>query len=80
MNLEELLKDLSHIVFKIYQTRINPHADVHAARNPLDLLTEIESVMEHAMREISHIEQEDLDVVNKQEKERKGSYKKEQLK
>ncbi len=78
--MEELLKDLSQIVFKIYQTRINPHADVHAARNPLDLLTEIESVMEHAMREISHIEQEDLDVVNKQEKERKGSYKKEQLK
>jgi len=36
--------------------------------------------MEHAMREISHIEQEDLDLVNKQEKERKGSYKKEQLK
>ena len=32
------------------------------------------------MREISHIEQEDLDLVNKQEKERKGSYKKEQLK
>ena len=46
----------------------------------MDLLTEIESVMEHAMREISHIEQEDLDLVNKQEKERKGSYKKEQLK
>lgn len=80
MNLEEILKDLSHIVFKIYQTHINPHADVHAARSPLDLLTEIESVIEHAMREISHIEQEDINLVNKQEKERKGTYKKKQQK
>lgn len=79
VNLEEILNDISKVVFSIYKNNINPHADVHAARNPLDLLTEIESVMEHAMREISHIEDEDLDVVNKQEKERKGVYKKVQL-
>lgn len=79
VNLEEILNEISRFVFNIYKNHINPHADVHAARNPLDLLTEIESVMEHAMREISHIEEEDLDVVNKQEKERKGVYKKLQL-
>jgi hypothetical protein len=56
VNLEEILNDISKVVFSIYKNHINPHADVHAARNPLDLLTEIESVMEHAMREISHIE------------------------
>jgi ATP-dependent Lon protease len=79
VNLEEILNDISKFVFNIYKNHINPHADIHAARNPLDLLTEIESVMEHAMREISHIEDQDLDVVNKQEKERKGVYKKVQL-
>lgn len=56
VNLEEILNEISKVVFNIYKNNINPHADVHAARNPLDLLTEIESVMEHAMREISHIE------------------------
>ncbi len=77
INLEDLLNDISKDVFRIYKTTLNPHADIHA-RNPLDLLTEIESAMEHAMLEIQHIEKEDLDVVNKEEKLCKGEYKKKQ--
>lgn len=79
INLEEILNDIQKVIFNIYKNNINPHADINAARNPLDLLTEIESVIEHAMREITHIEDVDLDVVTKQEKERKGIYKKVQL-
>ena len=79
INLEEILNDIQKVIFNIYKNNINPHADINAARNPLDLLTQIESVMEHAMREISHIEDVDLEVVNKEERVRKGNYKKLQL-
>lgn len=51
VNLEDMLNEISKDVFRIYKTALNPHADIHA-RNPLDLLTEIESAMEHAMLEI----------------------------
>jgi hypothetical protein len=72
VNLEEILNEISRSIFNIYKNNINPHADANAARNPLDILTEIESVMERAMLEINHIEEQDPDLVGKNEKERKG--------
>lgn len=77
INLEELLNDLSRDILKIYKTTLNPHADLHT-RNPLDLLTEIESYLEGYMREIEYIEALDPQEVNAEERNCKVEFKKHQ--
>jgi hypothetical protein len=74
VNLEEILNDICSQIVNIYRKSMNPHADINT-RKPLDLLTEIESTIEHAMQEIQHIEALDQVEVLKEEKARKHDYK-----
>lgn len=74
VNLEEILNDICSQIVSVYKKSLNPHADMHT-RRPLDLLTEIESAIEHAMQEIQHIEALDQVEVLKEEKARKHDYK-----
>ena len=73
--MEELLNDVSRDILRIYKNTINPHADLHT-RNPIDLLTEIESQIEYYLKEINHIDNLEPGEVIKEEKNRKGEYKK----
>jgi hypothetical protein len=76
VNLEEMLNDICTQIVSIYKKTMNPHLDAHSVSKPLDLLTMIESAIEHGMQEISVIEGIDQGIVRDQEKLRKGEYKK----
>jgi hypothetical protein len=73
--LEELLNDVSRDILRIYKNTINPHADLHT-RNPIDLLTEIESQIEYYLKEINHIDNLEPGEVIRGRENRKGEYKK----
>lgn len=68
VDLEEMLNDICQQIVAVYKKTMNPHMDAHSVSKPLDLLTMIESAIEHGMQEISVIEGIDQNIVRDQEK------------
>ena len=79
VNINDLLMDLSQQILKVYNNSINKNSDANA-KQPLDVLTEIEITLENHIKELKYIEKnEEWEIeVNKEEKNLKAEYKKKQ--